>query len=186
MITQQNLLHRNKRITFLVNIWINHVPLQSKEIPDDMIEKFSPLRPASEFCFFHEKPVETPIIKKMIEQKDRKSNTRKLKRFRDDLIFEKVEVPLVRISSEILEETLDLHRWNFVNGGFKYLVSIPLPPPKRIIELLKHENAFNFNYNNSGVNAIVDCLDDKNNNLSSRRVKKIRKKKFWRQYHLQI
>ena len=184
-IYQENPLFIGKRITFLVNIWINHVPLQSKKIPDEMIEKFSLLRPASDLSFFHEKTFGNTIHKKTISQIDRKSNICEMKRFSDDLKFEKIEVPLVRISSEILQGTLDLHRWNFVNGGFKYLVSIPFPSTKRIIELLKMYNAFNFNYYNSGVDAVVDCLDDKNNNLSSEKAKK-RRKKFWRPYHLQI
>ena len=178
--SQKNSSITNKRITFLVNIWLNHIPMQTKRFPVDLIEKFSVFSLASELSFFEEKLSNFPAFEKNQEfQKEKNYLKRKLGN---------VYVPSIEISSEIKKGTLDLHRWNFVNGGLRYCVSLPLPCKKRIIELTKKYDAFQFNYRNSDVDAVVDCLDDEKNNLSFSKLQRKREKKknFWRPFHLKI
>ena len=115
-------------------------------------------------------------IRKSVEQYPNPSNMDMLKRAMN--AFD------ISVKSEQKKGILDLHRWNFVNGGLKYSVSIPLPAKNRIMRIMTESNAFQLNYSNSNVQGIVDCIDDTNaHGDDSMRLEK-KRTRYWKPFHI--
>lgn len=180
-------LIESKRVTFLVNIWLNHVPIQAKSFPHDSLQYFSPHRKSKELSNFDQNS-EASNTRKLstvnsIEQKG--SNEQTFPPSGKNIEMTKISVPSITMKSEIQLGTLDLHRWNFINGGKKYLVCIPLSSSQRLNILCKQSSAFRFTYSGSGVSANVESLEKRppvyeDEPLRSRK----RKNQFWRPAHL--
>ena len=196
----------NKRITFLVNIWLNHIPMQARAFPKNSLSQFSLLLPSSELSFFHQIPVSLNNIHSIQENKNNRKNKDNnshlkrtnsiiselnenknetdLKKFEASKTFNVSTVTQIAVKSELKVGILDLHRWNFVNGGLKYSVSIPLPAKNRIMRIMTESNAFQLNYSNSNVQGIVDCIDDSNAyGDDSMRLEK-KRTRYWKPFHI--
>ncbi len=120
-----------KRITFLVNIWLNHRPLHAKDLPMTLLRvlsgsgdsqiaavaaKISSIDSVNRSLFNY---VEAPNLD-LFQQNGNASNSR------------------TRISATLGTDLsggdamLDLHSWSFLNGGTKYKVFVPLPTKSRL------------------------------------------------------
>ena len=162
-------LGKFKRVTFLVNIWLNHIPEQATSFPECSVKNFAPSDPGTVFI----SDGSNSTIEKNPPSKKR-----------SHLVH--IELPSVSIRSEIQEGVLDLHRWNFVNGGKKYRVCIPLPSSKRLLNLFDKHSAFRLTYAGSGVSSQVESLDDDNLHKADITERKKSKRYFWRPYHLKM
>jgi hypothetical protein len=149
--------HQPKRITFLVNIWLNHIPMQAQSYPTDAINDFTSPVLGLKGSFLN-----ASNIKKDSSQQTNKVATTKSNISSNDYHTEKLrnKVPSVSISSQMLLGKLDLHSWTFINGGIKYRISVPLPSSVGLTSLFNSHNAFNLKYAKSGVEVRVDMLDE--------------------------
>ena len=180
-------IFNNKRITFLVNIWLNHIPIQAKAFPVESLKRFSPLFSKSDISSF-DQSCAPPMMGKKTSKSEGKMY--------DGLVS--VDVKSIPAHHEMRLGTLDLHRWNFLNGGHRYRVSIPLPSTPRIMHLMKTSNAFNLHYTHSGVEALVELIKSPETDGNSSEYypeyspehssehdrSRKRKRVFWRPAHL--
>lgn len=170
--------HQPKRITFLVNIWINHIPMQAQSYPTDAINDFTSPVLGLKGSFLN-----VSNTKKDSSQQTTKFATTKSNTFSNDYHTEKLKnkVSSVSISSQMLLEKLDLHSWIFINGGMKYRISVPLPSSVGLASLFNSHNAFNLKYAKSGVEVRVDMLDEEG--AANYNYKKRKRNLMWTPVH---
>jgi hypothetical protein len=168
---------KSKRVTFLVNIWLNHIPQQATSFPQCSLGNFAPLCPGTLLSHFDE----SNSISRGVSLKSSLSSQKKKS---SPLVF--VAVPSVSVRSEIHEGTLDLHRWNFVNGGKRYRVCVPLPSPKRLLMLSDKCSAFRLIYAGSGVTAQVESLEENILHNGDTTKRKKMRRNFWRPVHMRL
>ena len=153
-----------KRITFLVNIWLNHIPIQSSEFPADRLCNMQILSNLPQLSTSFKKLDYNRIIDDSVELS-----------VPSDEKVSPISFPSIELSSTInLSETTEtLHndneshdkylyrKWKFSNSGMKYNVTVPLPPINRLQSLAIDHDAFRLLYNTSGVSARVDRIMSK-------------------------
>ena len=148
-----------KRITFLVNIWLNHIPTQSSEFPADRLCNLQTLS---------NNPQTSTSLKlgcNKIKDNSVEVSMPSDDTFHCDKVFA-ILVPTVELSStlNLNEESDDKYlnrKWKFSNSGMKYEVTIPLPPINRLQSLAIDYDAFRLFYDTSGVSARVDSIMSK-------------------------
>lgn len=155
-----------KRVTFLVNIWLNHIPIQSKAFPEgrlkhmtssldsssllpsnlsesstdcDLTDKISSLVMDHRLAFGESVSIETPSMP--IES----------------TVTSYSETQSATAVSQHCEEKV----WKFSNGGVKYAIHIPLPPAEQLTALLKKLDAFRLCYSSSGQSIQIVTLPSK-------------------------
>lgn len=171
-----------KRITFLVNIWLNHVPKQAQSYPVDAINSF--VSPVSEFKLFSNTSNVVDSKKGSSQQQTDAVITKfdKSSKISNNCIEKlKSKVPSIDISSKKLIGELELHRWIFINGGIKYRISIPLPSSIGLISLCTNHDAFNLKYARSDLNVRVDNIDEESVDNCSPMKK--RRRSMWTPVH---
>ena len=153
-----------KRITFLVNIWLNHIPIQSSEFPADRLCNMQILSNLPQLSTSFKKLDYNRIIDDSVElsvPSDEKVSP---------ISFPSIELSSTINLSEITEtlhndnESHDKYlyrKWKFSNSGMKYNVTVPLPPINRLQSLAIDHDAFRLLYNTSGVSARVDRIMSK-------------------------
>ena len=153
-----------KRITFLVNIWLNHIPIQSSEFPADRLCNMQILSNLPQLSTSFKKLDYNRIIDDSVElsvPSDEKVSP---------ISFPSIELSSTINLSEITEtlhndnESHDKYlyrKWKFSNSGMKYDVTVPLPPINRLQSLAIDHDAFRLLYNTSGVSARVDRIMSK-------------------------
>lgn len=177
---------KSTRITFLVNIWLNHIPCQAISFPEDLIGRFSPMLPCSSLSHFEDSVGDllrlgvSPSTSSHSKVHSVKQSS-KLNGISNSSVC--ASLSSISISSEILVGTLDLHRWRFVNGGHKYSVSIPLSSSKRLASLFNKCSSISFTYSGSGVCPIIEALYDNCDTLDKSQTKQKKRRKFWRPFH---
>jgi hypothetical protein len=157
-----------KRVTFLVNIWLNHIPIQSKAFPEGRLKHMkSPLESPSLL------PSGISEVGNGCDLTDKTSTPSTDSR----LAFEEsvsVETPSIPIASTVTTDTetntasaIGQHSqdkiWKFSNGRIKYAINIPLPPAEQLNILLKKSDAFRLCYNTSGRSIKIDIIPSKTN-----------------------
>jgi hypothetical protein len=173
---------KSKRITFLVNIWLNHIPQQAASFPEFSLENFTQLHSGTVLCHFDDFSLRGSGTQSMIGDASFKSSSFSHKE--NSLAL--VESPSISVLSEIQKGTLDLHRWNFINGGKRYRVCVPLPSSERLLKLSDKCSAFRFIYVGSGVIAQVESLEENiPDNCDTTKRKKPRRC-FWRPLHMKL
>lgn len=152
-----------KRVTFLVNIWLNHIPIQSKAFPEGRLKHMK-------------SSLESPSLlpSSLMESATDCNLTDKISIASMDsrLLFggsASIETPSLPIESTatINSETnttsaIDQHCqekiWKFSNGGLKYAINIPLPPGEQLNALLEKLDAFRLCYRSSGQSIKIETL----------------------------
>lgn len=174
---------KSNRITFLVNIWLNHIPQQATLFPHCSVGNFSPLYSGDVLSHFEKFTSPGSERKSIIGNASSKYSSSRQNKISHLTL---VAVPSISIRSEIQEGTLDLHRWIFVNGGKRYRVCVPLPSSERLIKLSDQCSAFRFVYVGSGVTAHIESLQENIlDNSDTTKRKKIRRH-FWRPLHMKL
>ena len=162
------------RITFLVNIWLNHIPRKAVPFPGSSLGNFSTSLLSPElFSFGQTKSTNAPLTK----------SNKKQTSLTDSCIAAAIvpEYPLPLTSNL----PLDLHSWTFVNGGRKYRVSVPLPKPEILRKMTLDNSAILLTYNEYGVICKVECIDSNSDLISHGDADCCRKRKrYWRPLHL--
>ena len=167
---------KTQRITFLVNIWLNHIPRKAVPYPEGSLRNFAiSLLPPQLFSLVQIKSTNPPVIK---SNKMRTSSTG------NDMTA--AIVPTFPLSSNV---PLDLHSWTFVNGGRKYRVSVPLPKPEKLQTMTRDSSAILFTYKEYGeygVSCKVECIDTDEHSGGSDGDEAIcrKRKRYWRPLHL--
>jgi hypothetical protein len=171
--------HQPKRITFLVNIWLNHIPIQAQSYPIDAINDFISPVLGLKGSFLNI----SNSKKDLQQQKNHIVATKSNKSSSNDYQTENLrnKVPSISISSQMLLGKLDLHSWIFINGGIKYRISIPLPSGIGLASLCNSHNAFNLKYAKSGVEVKIDMLDEEDTGNCN--YKKRKRKIMWTPFH---
>jgi len=100
------------RVTFLVNIWINHIPSQSKRFPAKQLSKFQTFNPAIKMCFTNPPPAaastEVPLTAATC------ARTKKWKFSNSDVNYE-VHVPLPEADATIaILEVHDMINFTYI------------------------------------------------------------------------
>ena len=182
---------KSTRITFLVNIWLNHIPSQAVLFPKDLIGRFSPLQSCSvlshfgdSVCNLMERSV--PPNTSCRHRKHSQSERLLLNSKSINMSSMCASPPSISMSAEILLGTLDLHRWRFVNGGQKYLVSIPLSSSERLTSLLRDRSSISLTYSGSGVCPTIESLEKNCDTLDESLMMRKRRRKLWRPFHLSL
>ena len=161
-----------KRITFLVNIWLNHIPIQSKIFPANRLErmqKFPGSSPLSSSGFLLGRNSVTGSGWDGAALSSDKSSDKKV-------IVEEpssAHVPSIAIEStietrpQLLSKSNDVvvedsqyqdRKWRFSNSGVKYEVSVPLPPFNRLQALNIDYDAFRLLYRSSGKSVKIKSM----------------------------
>ena len=182
---------KSTRITFLVNIWLNHFPSQAVLFPKDLIGRFSPMLSSAVLSHFEDSVGD--IMGKRIPPN---TSSRHRKHSQSEQLLSNLKsinmssmcasLPSISMSAEILLGTLDLHRWRFVNGGQKYLVSIPLSSSERLRSLLSDTSSISLTYSGSGVCPTIESLEKNCDTLDETLMTRKRRRKFWRPLHLSL
>lgn len=121
-----------KRVTFLVNIWLNHIPIRTMPFPADLAQALTPI----ENVFVHSKNDSAEATTGSVKCP---------------------QLPLITFDKKARQPLpLDLHSWKFNNGNMKYIVYIPLPTSDRLASLSKQFNAYSFVYKGSGVESRIE------------------------------
>jgi hypothetical protein len=156
-----------KRITFLVNIWLNHMPIQSKSFPEVRLKDLkSNLSLSSSSSYFQEQS-SAGCMGKNVPKCPSSSDSKK-----ETSLFFKT-VPSIAIESQFSkpsenelkkpqlssEEILYQERiWKFSNGGRKYQITIPLPFSEQFHTLTQEHDAFKLLYNCNSRNARIERI----------------------------
>lgn len=156
-----------KRVTFLVNIWLNHMPIQSKSFPEVRLKDLkSNLLLSSSSSYFHEQSSEGCMEKNVLKCPSSSDSKKE-----SSLFFK--SVPLIAIESQFskpseneltkpqlsIEEILYQERiWKFSNGGRKYQITIPLPFSEQFHTLSQEHDAFKLLYNVNSRNARIERI----------------------------
>ena len=135
-----------KRVTFLVNIWLNHVPTQSEEFPESRLKNMKSILNSPSLFDTHSKESSTPPCQPSSSAHAVDSRVR----LADS---EHLEVPAISNNSQcdlhLPDHTLhgteqiefsENKAWKFTNGNIKYVVTIPLPPAEQLNFLLDKYN----------------------------------------------
>jgi hypothetical protein len=162
-----------KRITFLVNIWLNKCPVQSRPFPEKYMKDF-------------DKSIDVSGCFQFAKQSDRRPHQQGAAG-----TFAKAPVPTIWLKDQLRVEgaTLDLHRWSFVDGGVNYSTAIPLPTADKMKALSQKSDAFVLAYRGSGVEARintvqpVDGVDGASEDADGAPGPR-RKRQFWRPAHV--
>jgi hypothetical protein len=126
-----------KRVTFLVNIWLNHIPIRTMPFPNELVGATTSIR-----------TVFPPTAKGAVPAS---SGT----------IVKCPQLPLIAFDKKTRQPlALDLHSWKFNNGNMKYIVYVPLPDSDRLRELSKQGNAYSFVYKGSGVESRIELQEN--------------------------
>jgi hypothetical protein len=171
-----------KRVTFLVNIWLNRIPQQAVSFPQCSVGKFAQLQSGTVLSHFDDFTLCGSGSKSMIGDVSLKSSVSS--RQKSSVVH--VVAPSISILSEIQKGTLDLHRWNFINGGKRYRVCVPLPSSERLLKLSIKCSAFRFIYAGSGVTAQVESLEEIFSDNGDTTKRKKMRRLFWRPFHMKL
>jgi hypothetical protein len=155
-----------KRVTFLVNIWLNHIPIQSKAFPEGRLKHMKSLLESPSLfssgisevgngCDLTDK-TSTPSMDSRLAFEESVS----------------VETPSIPIASTVTTDTETNTAsaigqrsqdkiWKFSNGRIKYAINIPLPPAEQLNTLLEKSDAFRLCYNTSGRSIKIDIIPSK-------------------------
>jgi hypothetical protein len=171
-----------KRVTFLVNIWLNRIPQQAVSFPQCSVGKFAQLQSGTVLSHFDDFTFCGSGSKSMIGDVSLKSSVSS--RQKSSVVH--VVAPSILILSEIQKGTLDLHRWNFINGGKRYRVCVPLPSSERLLKLSIKCSAFRFIYAGSGVTAQVESLEEIISDNGDTTKRKKMRRLFWRPFHMKL
>jgi hypothetical protein len=177
--TNTKMEHQPKRITFLVNIWLNHIPIQAQSYPTDAINDFISPVLGLKGSFLKVSNLNKDLRQQKNEIIATKSNKSSSYDHQDDKL--RNTVPSISISSQMLLGKLDLHSWIFINGSIKYRISVPLPSSVGFNSLCSTHNAFNLKYAKSGVEVKIDILDEED--MGNCNYKKIKRRIMWTPFH---
>lgn len=101
-----------KRITFLVNVWINHIPSQSIRCVEDLFSKFKmPVRIGTAPQFFLTPPPPLSVT---------------------DILTKRIHM----LTTKDIQRKVQL---NFVNNDIRYKVVVPLPSREKCLEYLERD-----------------------------------------------
>ena len=168
-----------KRITFLVNIWLNHIPLQSVEFPVNRLCNMQTFlncpqtsSSSSSSCFrlgsniavghSNKSPLQsdTPIIS------DEDSPIFVPSIELQSILKSKSKRDSSKVTGMLHNDIETYHKyqhrkWRFCNGGVKYEVTVPLPAFSRLQSLNIDYDAFRLLYSASGEAVTVDAISSK-------------------------
>jgi hypothetical protein len=155
-----------KRITFLVNIWLNHMPIQSKSFPEMRLKDMKSnllLSPSSSY-FQVQSSIDSKnkVIPKCPSSSDSKKKNSLISKTVSSITLEsqfskpsETESKKSQISPNQYQERV----WKFSNGGRKYQITIPLPFAEKFHALTQEHDAFKLTYNSSNMkNARVERM----------------------------
>jgi hypothetical protein len=114
---------RHRRVTFLVNIWLNHKPFNVEEFPESMIDKLSQMDSSIPYILFdatNSKTLEDPSLLKnvTVSAEDTTSNQQFAWPMGGDSSKEKLQVvlPIEDIRQEIINGGSLSIKWTFPEG----------------------------------------------------------------------
>jgi hypothetical protein len=153
-----------KRVTFLVNIWINHIPMQSKAFPvsrlKNMKSYMSPdnkalgtvLNLQNSKCTQCSEEHCDHFVKELYDCTDSRLVLDGLTHVNIPCIpLETASVSILDAKEQKLEEEFQERSWKFTSGRKKRCtVTIPLPLTDRFTALLLENDAFLLSYTTSG------------------------------------
>lgn len=127
------------RITFLVNIWLNHIPIRTTPFPNHLVNS----------------------AKSSVSWKDTFGPTEHGAHSAPKKVVGKAvkvpQLPLI-VYQKNKPLPLDLHSWKFNNGNRKYVIYVPLPSNDRLTRIAHQQTSFSFIYAGSGVESKVELL----------------------------
>ena len=166
-----------KRVTFLVNVWLNHVPTQSEGFPESRLKNMksnlsSPTRfdatahESSTHVGLSWSPCRSSLSAPAFDSRVRLTHS------------EHLDVPTISTNSKCnlpsdtsqdseQVEFSESKAWKFTNGKKKYVVTIPLPPAKQLNFLLDKYNAFRISYGSNDLVAKIDTVSSKKRKTNS-------------------
>jgi hypothetical protein len=155
-----------KRVTFLVNIWLNHIPIQSKAFPEGRLKHMKSLLESLSLL-----PSGISELGSGCDLTDKTSTPSMDSRlaFEESVSVETPSIPTAstvttnsetNASSAIGQHCQD-KLWKFSNGRIKYAINIPLPPAEQLNALLKKLDAFRLCYNTGGRSIKIDIVPSK-------------------------
>jgi len=145
-----------KRITFLVNIWLNHMPIQSKLFPEVRLKdlKSNLLLSSSSSYFQVQNNIDSnnKVIPECPSSSESKEFCSMISKTVSSVTLEsqfskpsEIESIKLHISPSLYQERI----WKFLNGGRKYQITIPLPFAEQFHALTQEYDAFKLTYNTS-------------------------------------
>lgn len=153
-----------KRITFLVNIWLNHIPIQSKPFPEERLKDLKTNISLSSSSSYFQAESSSSFTNEVIPICASSSSDKIV-----ESSLSSIAVPLISLESQFSKpsefeiEKLKLSSdeyqdriWNFFNGGHKYQITIPLPFAERFHDLTQKYDAFKLSYGTSNVKARIE------------------------------
>jgi hypothetical protein len=138
------------RVTFLVNIWLNHRPVQSRPFPTDQLGQLRLAADGGPPCFgagggAAPAASEVPVVKALDLVGSSSSNGSR-----------------VSSSGSSGGGESQQRSWKFTNSDVKYRVRMSLPPPATLLSLSDTHDAFSLCLTGSGMPVpTIDCLSRK-------------------------
>ena len=153
-----------KRVTFLVNIWINHIPMQSKAFPVSRLKNMKSYMSTDNKALGAVLNLQSPkctscseehcdhFVKELYDCTDSRIVLDGLTHVHIPCIpLETAPVSRLEAKEQKLEEEFQERSWKFTSGRKKRCtVTIPLPLTHRFTALLLENDAFLLSYTTSG------------------------------------